>query len=60
MTPLEEKVLTEIIESFYREGERRGLDRGLVKDAVEDVVYMFRKDPKKKDKECMICRKKKS
>ena len=51
-----QKLLPNIIGYFFDSAEKNNLDSKKVNKVVKDFQYLFKKDPKQKDIECLTCK----
>ena len=51
-----DKLLTEILEAFFRKAEKENLNKEILNECDKAGHYIFKKNPKHKEKECFICK----
>jgi len=56
-TDKKQNLLSDILNYFFDLAERHNLDNKKVNKVVKEVQYLFKKDPKHRDKECFTCEK---
>ena len=55
-TDKKQKLLSDIIGYFFDSAEKNNLDNKKVNNIIKDIQYLFKKDPKQKDIECLTCK----
>jgi hypothetical protein len=50
-----QKLLSDIIGYFFDSAEKHNLDNKKVNKVIKEVQYLFKKDPKHRDKKCFVC-----
>jgi hypothetical protein len=51
----EQSLLSYILNCFFVSAERHNLDNKIVNKVVRETQYLFKKDPKQRDKRCFTC-----